>query len=277
MSTSRRLDLEPADALRTWVPLVVLLGAIVVPGAVALPAIAAILLAVLTAGVAISVARRAPVAWSWASTVPAAAIVVLRVYGPGVMRWDAGSCSLTASQPVLWALGEGAVVVAATMVLAVVLNARSGDTGLRWPAGYALRWAALGAVVILAGGLAAVMLLGGPLLGVERVSVGGFAFLLPATLFAVAVAVSEEVAWRGAFQGWLARVVGPFLASLAQACLYGVWWGIALGSSLGGIVAGAAGLLLGAIVIRTRSVAVVIAWHAAFNVAFYVLMACRTG
>ena len=121
------------------------------------------------------------------------------------------------------------------------------------------------------------MLLGGPLFGVDHVSVGGFAFLVPAVLFAVAVAVSEEVAWRGALQGWLGRLLGGFLGTLAQASLYGAWWGIALGSTLGGVIAGAAGLLLGAIVLRTRSVVVVIAWHAAFNVAFYVLMACRTG
>jgi hypothetical protein len=58
---------------------------------------------------------------------------------------------------------------------------------------------------------------------------------------------------------------------------YGLAWGVVLGSTPGGVIAGAAALLLGAVVIRTRSLLVVIAWHAAFNVAFYLVVACRPG
>ena len=106
---------------------------------------------------------------------------------------------------------------------------------------------------------------------------GGLAFLLPASVFAVALAVSEELAWRGALQGWLGRTLGPWVAALAQAGVYGLAWGVALGSPLGGVLAAAAGLLLGATVVRTRSLVVPLAWHIAFNVPFYALHRLHDG
>ena len=106
---------------------------------------------------------------------------------------------------------------------------------------------------------------------------GGLGFVVPALVFALSLATAEEVAWRGALQGWLARSLGPWVAVLTQASLYGVSWGVGLGSPLGGIAAGAAGLALGATVVRSRSLAVALAWHAAFNVPLYLFVACRAG
>ena len=145
------------------------------------------------------------------------------------------------------------------------------------PARYARRWAALGFVAVLVIGLAAAIVLVQPIVGGPAVTAGGIGVALPAALFAVAVAVSEEVAWRGAFLAWLGRLLGPFLAALSQSVLYGLSWGVVTGSTLGGVVAGAAGLFLAAVVIRTRSLLVVVAWHAAFNAAFYLVVACRPG
>ena len=56
---------------------------------------------------------------------------------------------------------------------------------------------------------------------------------------------------------------------------YQLAWGVLLGSPLLGVLAGAAGMVLGATVVRTRSLLVALAWHAAFNVPFFVFLACR--
>jgi membrane protease YdiL (CAAX protease family) len=131
--------------------------------------------------------------------------------------------------------------------------------------------------VILGAGLAGGVLLARPAFGLPDVDLGGLGFLLPAVVFAVAVATAEEVAWRGAMQGWLAKTLGPWVAVLAQSVLYGIAWGVLLGWPLGGLLAGAGGLVLGATVVRTRTIAVALAWHLAFNVPFYAFIACRAG
>ena len=100
-----------------------------------------------------------------------------------------------------------------------------------------------------------------PLFGLPDVQLGGLGFVLPSVAFAIAIAVSEEVAWRGAMQGWLAKTLGPWIAVLLQAGVYGFAWGVLLGSPLLGVLAGAAGMVLGATV----------------NVPFFVFLACRAG
>jgi membrane protease YdiL (CAAX protease family) len=271
MTSRRRSTVAPAVAIRAGVPLLLLVGAVTLPG------LAGAFLVVLTGGVAVAVGRRVAVAWSWAAMVPAAVIATLRAFGPAATAWDEAACAAPSSSAVLWTIAEVVLVVSATAALAMVLHAKAGDLAIRRPPKYAVRWAILGAVAILGGGLVAVILLAGPMSGAPNVELDGLAFLLPASLFAVAGAVSEEIAWRGALQGWLARTLGPWVAAPVQAGVYGIAWGVALGSPLGGVVAAAAGLLLGATVVRTRSLAVPLAWHVAFNVPFYVLIACTTG
>ncbi len=271
MTSRTKRSVEPADAIRAGVPLLLLVGA------VTLPTVAGVFLVVLTGGVVVAVGRRVPVAWSWAAMVPAAVIATLRAFGPAATAWVEATCTVPSSPAVLWAVAEAVLVVSASAALAMVLHAKAGDLAIRRPPRYAVRWAALGAAAILGGGLVGLLLLAEPLFGVPGVDLGGPAFLLQAAVFAVAIAVSEELAWRGALQEWLGRSLGPWVAVLAQAGVYGIAWGVALGSPLGGLLAAGAGLLLGASVVRTRSLVVPLAWHIAFNVPFYVFTACTTG
>jgi membrane protease YdiL (CAAX protease family) len=257
--------------MRAGVPLLLLVGG------VTLPSLAGVFLVVLTGGVAVAVGRRVPVTWSWAAMVPAAVIATLRGFGPAAAAWGDAACAQLSSPTVLWSVAEAALVVSATAALAMALHAKAGDLAIRKPPRYAVRWAALGAVIILGGGLVGVILLAGPLFGVPDVAPGGLGFLLPASVFAVALAVSEELAWRGALQGWLGKALGPWPAVLAQAGVCGIAWGVAMASPLGAVLAAATGLLLGATVVRTRSLVVPLAWHIAFNVPFYVFIACTTG
>lgn len=271
VSSSRRVSARPADLLRVAIPLLLVLCA------VALPAYAGVALLVLAGGVAVAAGRRAPVAWAWAAMVPAAAIATLRAFGPAAAAWDEASCSSIASPPVLWAVAEAAVVVAVTAALAGVLGSKAPDLGLRRPPKYATRWALVGGAVILGAGLAGVVLLARPAFGLPALDLGGIGFILPAILFAAAVATSEEIAWRGAMQGWLAKTLGPWIAVLTQSVLYGIAWAVLLGSPLGGLLAGTVGMVLGATVVRTRTIVVALAWHLAFSVPFYVFVACRAG
>lgn len=269
MSSSRRVSAEPADLVRAGVPLLLLVGA------VSLPSFAGLFMLALVGGVAVAAGRKVPVAWAWAAMVPAAISATIRAFGPATAAWDAPACAGILSQPVPWAVAEGAIVVAATVGLAGALGSKGGDVGARKPAKYAIRWAVTGGAVILAGGLAGVILLARPLFGLPDVQLGGLAFVLPSVTFAISIAVAEEVAWRGAMQGWLAKTLGPWIAVLLQSVVYGLAWGVLLGSPLLGVLAGAAGMVLGATVVRTRSLLVALAWHAAFNVPFFVFLACR--
>jgi membrane protease YdiL (CAAX protease family) len=268
MTSRRQLTIEPVDAIRAGVPLLLLVGA------VTLPSLAGVFLVVLTGGVVVAVGRRVSVAWSWAAMVPAALIATMRAFGPAATAWDEAACAQATSPAILWAVAEVALVLAATAALAMVLHGKAGDLAIRRPPRYAVRWAIVGAAAILGLGLVGVLLLVGPLFGAPDVDLGGLGFLVPASVFAVALAVSEELAWRGALQGWLGRTLGPWVAVLAQAGVYGIAWGVALASPVGGVLAAAAGLLLGATVVRTRSLLVPLAWHVAFNVPFYVFIAC---
>jgi membrane protease YdiL (CAAX protease family) len=230
----------------------------------------------LAGGVAVAAGRRAPVAWSWAAALPAAAITALRAFGPAAAAGQGTACSVVGSPRVGWAVAEGALAAAIVTVLALLLAAKPAELGLRRLPRYAIPWAVAGFAAILGGGLA-IVLVGGPLLGVTDLDLGGAGFLAPAAVFAVAVAVAEELAWRGALGGWLARSLGPGPAALVQGGVYGVAWGVALGSPGAGVAAAMCGVVLGATVVRTRSLGVALAWHVAFNVPFYALIACRTG
>lgn len=271
MTRARRVAAEPADLVRAAVPLLLVLGA------VALPSFAGLCLLALVGGVAVAAGRKVPVAWAWAAAVPAAAITTLRSFGPAAAAWSSPACSGVLAAPVPWVVAEAVLVVAVTVALAGILGARGVDLGARRPPKYALRWAVTGGVVILVGGLAVVILLAQPVFGLPATDLGGLGFVLPSLIFAVSLAVAEEVAWRGALQGWLARTLGPWIAVLLASAVYGIAWGVGLGSPIGGLLAGAVGMILGATVVRTRSLAVALAWHAAFNVPFFVLVACRAG
>jgi membrane protease YdiL (CAAX protease family) len=269
VSTSRRVSAEPADLLRAGVPLLLLVGA------VALPSLAGPFLVALVGGVAVAAGRRVPVAWAWAAMVPAAITATIRAFGPAAAAWDGPACAGVLSPPVPWSVTEAAIVVAATVGLAGALGSRGGDVGARRPPRYAIRWAITGAIVILGAGLAGVILLARPVFGPPDVQLGGLGFVLPSGVFALSIALAEEVAWRGAMQGWLAKTLGPWTAVLLQSLVYGLASGVLLGSPLLGVLAGAAGMVLGASVVRTRTLLVALAWHAAFNVPFFVFLACR--
>lgn len=99
------------------------------------------------------------------------------------------------------------------------------------------------------------------------------AAIVPTRTFAISNGAMEELAYRGGLLGWLARVVGPAAALVAQALLFGLQHSVGAeftGSSVPVVAATVGGgLVAGLLVRRTGSLALPIALHVAFDIPLY--------
>jgi hypothetical protein len=106
------------------------------------------------------------------------------------------------------------------------------------------------------------------------------AALVPAILYALVNAITEEVIYRGALLALVARAVGVPVAIVAQAVVFGLVHGASsdyVGSSLPVIVVMTlGGIIAGVAVVRTRSLVLPIALHIAFDIPLYYGNACLT-
>jgi membrane protease YdiL (CAAX protease family) len=173
----------------------------------------------------------------------------------------------------------GAVVVLALVaVILRILYANPAGIGLRWPS---RPWLIASVAVLPLVGVAAVVL--GPILAkpffgpVSSIS-PDLGTLVPALAFAVANASMEEVAYRGALMGWLRPVTGAASALALQALVFGLAHGAGTdftGSPLPVMTAtAAAGLILGALALRTRSLLLPIAIHIALDIPVFYGKVC---
>ncbi len=173
----------------------------------------------------------------------------------------------------------GAVLVLASVALTVwLLGSTAAEIGLRRVSRRELGLAAgaLGAV-----GFAATFIgpaVAEPFFGPLPVALGDLAAVAPALVFAMANALMEETVFRGALLHWLMRWRGPFLAMAVQAAAFGLAHGVGgdfAGSPLPVMAAtAAAGLALGAITLRTGSLLLPVALHAALDIPIYYANAC---
>jgi membrane protease YdiL (CAAX protease family) len=112
---------------------------------------------------------------------------------------------------------------------------------------------------------------------VAQESVALTAFLAALTV-ALANGALEEVTFRGALMGWSARAFGSLGANVLQAVVFGI---VHVGSDFTGnpvpvmLAVGAGGFIAGVIALRTRSLLLPIAVHAAFDLPLYFAFACR--
>jgi membrane protease YdiL (CAAX protease family) len=165
----------------------------------------------------------------------------------------------------------GALLVLATLLGVIRLaHVRPADIGLRWPAG---GWLVLSVVAVALVGAGAALLgprLAEPFFGPISPPTADLRGLVPAIGFALANATMEEVAYRGALMRSLTPVVGVINALALQAFVFGLAHGVGtdfIGSPLPVMAATAvAGLLLGALALRTRSLLVPIAIHVALDI-----------
>ena len=276
MSTSR--GLEASTIARAAAPVLLLLAAM------AIPPFAAVATLILAGGAFVAARREAPVAWAWAAMVPATALATVR-WISGIVPADLlATCDPSGPPRVAWAVVEAVAVLGTFTALAVLLRTRRASVGLRRPARRAVRDAVLGFGAFALGGLVVISILRG---GIPGPAVGGsaIAYVLVVLLGAAAIALAEELAFRGVVQHWLARTTGEVPAIVVQGVAYGLWvaavgWGPVFGVAAGGwgpvlgIAAVGAGLVAGLITMRTNSVLTLVAWHAGIAVPLFAVMVC---
>ena len=191
---------------------------------------------------------------------------------------DGSSCaSLLAPFAVYRAAGAVLVLVAVGLVVRLI-GSSFGEIGIRRESAGGLALA-LGA--LLAVGFVAAFIgpsVAEPFFGPLPVALGNLWALFPALLFAIANASMEEIAYRGVLLRWVMRWRGPLAAMAVQALAFGLAHGVGTdfaGSPLPVMAATtAAGLAFGALSLRTGSLLLPIALHAALDIPIYYANAC---
>ena len=196
----------------------------------------------------------APVAWAWAAMVPAGALATTRAFS-AILPTDAGAaCEAFGAPRVAWAVAEALVVLVTFTALAVALRTRRASVGLRRPpGGRSPRRVGFGALAV--GERGRVSVLGrsvpGPGAGGDPSTA---AFVTAVLLGAAAIALAEELAFRGVLQHWLTRTVGECAGGRRPGRRVWLWVAAVGWGPLSASLAAAAGLVAGVITrARTRS------------------------
>lgn len=214
---------------------------------------------------------------AWAAVLPLAASLTWPwVLGSDVPLGEAG-CTDPLSVITIRRVVLAAVVLGLVAVLALAHRSSAGELGLRRPARLEAGVALLGCLVLVVGGLVIGPWIARPFFGELSFPVPPAA-LVPGVLFGAANGVLEEVAYRGAMQAWLARVMPLAAAIGVQGLAFGIVHAgpevlallpvhIALLTLVG--VAG------GVVRWRTGSLAIPIGIHVGADIALYIGLACR--
>lgn len=231
----------------------------------------------LGAGWATLRAAQASAAIAWAACLPVAVLLTW----PWILGADTPVGPEACVDPFsLIALRRVATAVVVLALVAALARAHAGsadELGLRRPTRREGVLAIGAAVTLAIGGLVVGPAIARPFFG-DLLFETPAAALLPAVLFGVANGVMEEVAYRGALQGWLARVAPVPVAIATQALVFGI---VHAGPEVVALLpvhvlllttAGAVG---GVVAARTRSLALPIGIHVGADIALYVGLACR--
>lgn len=273
-TTRRFAPRDLVDLSRGLVPMGLLVLAAGVP-ILRLPVLLA-----LAAGTLVAVLRLAPVRWAWAGSLPVALSLVTGAWlvAPAPPGAGALDCADPTSPIAVTRVVEAVLVLALVAVLANRLRAAPSTQFLVRPSRPTANLA-IGALLIVT---PAAVLLGpwlaepffGPVVGYE---LGAVRAVVPAAMFAVANALMEEVAYRGALLGWGGRVAGLAPAIVLQAIVFGLAHAGPEVVAFAGpqvVLLGLAGLVAGVVTVRTGSLAVPLAVHVAADVALYLGLAC---
>ena len=169
-------------------------------------------------------------------------------------------------------------------VMAAFLHADRASLRLRWPSRPVIVLSAVFALVIGPLALWVGPIIAEPFFGPVGYDVAPDGVALTAFLAALVVALAngtlEEIAFRGALMGWGSSRARTLGANVLQAVVFGV---VHVGSDFAGnplpvmLAVGAGGFVAGVIALRTRSLLLPIAVHAAFDLPLYYAFACRVG
>jgi uncharacterized protein len=192
-------------------------------------------------------------------------------------------CGELLAPTVLWRLGLATVVLGSVAVMATFLHADRASLRLRWPSRPVIVLSAIFALVVGPLALWVGPIIAEPFFGPVGYDVAPAGAALTAFLAALVVALAngalEEITFRGALMGWGSRALGSLGANVLQAVVFGI---VHVGSDFSGnplpvmLAVGAGGFIAGVIAMRTRSLLLPIAVHAAFDLPLYYAFACRT-
>jgi membrane protease YdiL (CAAX protease family) len=191
---------------------------------------------------------------------------------------DGSSCADAFAPFALYRAAGAALVLLAVAVVVRLLGSGTPAIGLRRPTRGELAFA-IGALAVV-GGVATVVgpALAEPFFGPLPVSLGSVSALAPALLFAIANASMEETMYRGVLMRWVMPAAGVTGALALQAAAFGLAHGVGsdfAASPLPVMAATAAGgLALGMLALRSRSLLLPIAVHAALDIPIYYANAC---
>lgn len=219
-----------------------------------------------------------------AAMLPAAAILAWRAIPQPLADPTGADCANLFAPPAVWRFLEGAIGLAAVVLLAVDRGVHHRELGLRWGSRPVTVVSVAALLVITPLALAFSTLVGGAMgdvfFGSYTLDLSNPAAFLPAIVFAASNALAEELAYRGAMRTWLAPGLGVVGANLAQAIVFGLsHTGDDFVGAQAAIPTAAAMILLGfiggAIARRTRSLSLPLAVHAAADIPLYFYWACR--
>jgi membrane protease YdiL (CAAX protease family) len=218
-----------------------------------------------------------PEAIAWAAVLPVALGLALPwILGPDAPLGDP-ACTNPVSIIVLRRIVLAGVVLGAVAALAVAHGSRIAELGLGRPSRPEAAIAAAGCVALVVGGLVIGPAIAAPFFGQLAFPVP-VAALLPAIVFGVVNGVTEEVAYRGAMQGWLGRLAPVWVAIGFQGLVFGmIHAGPEVVTLLPVHIAllATAGIAAGVVRWRTGTLWIPAAIHVGADVALYVGLACR--
>lgn len=251
-------------------PTMLLLGALV-------PDLRPPVAAVVLAGWVVLLLRHRPEAIAWAATLP----VGVSLAWPWVLGMDlplgAAGCVAPFSEIVVRRIAVAVVGLGLASLVAIVHRSSLVEVGLRRPDRAEAAMAIMGLLVLGIGGTFIGPIVAEPFFGRLEFETPA-AVIVPATLFGIANAVFEEVAYRGILQAFLGRFI-PIAGAIAfQGLVFGIVHAgpevvallplhIALLSATG-VAAGIARWKLG-------SLWILIGIHVGADIALYVGLACR--
>ena len=266
----------PRIDTRAWLPIAVLALGTAIP---ALRPVGLVILVVAAGAMAARGQAGAPDGRAVMATLPAAVgLTWAALAGTPMPLADASHCADLLSPPTLTRVAQ-ALLVLGTLAIVVPLAGDRAALRIRWPKDRRVTVLAAAAPLILVpGSLWIGPLLARPFFGEIGLATGDLAALVPALAFALANAALEETAFRGALLGWSTPALGLGGALLGQGVVFGF-------AHLGADVTGpgpllwlgmaASGVVAGIVAVRSRSLLLPFAVHAALDVPLYYASACR--
>lgn len=196
---------------------------------------------------------------------------------PAWLPGDA-SCADVLSPFAVYRAAGAAIFLTCLLLVTLLARAAPSEIGLRWPS---RGWMVLSLGALPAIGTAAALIgppLAEPFFGPLPSAADDLRALIPALLFAIANSCMEETAYRGALLRWLTPTIGVSSALALQAVVFGLAHGVGTdftGSPLPVMAAtAAAGLVFGALALRSGSLLVPIAVHIALDIPVYYGKVC---